>query len=208
MQNVGFLTTRLINFQQNNIIFALSYETRIKCKWIEYVTKLLCSLGFSGIWYSQSFPSNLWLVKAANTKLKDIFLQKWNSNIAITSNSNFYKYFKTIFQQSEYLKLLPTSLCKTSIHFRTRNHKLPVETGRWTGIPLDDGKCLLCQSDIGEEYHYLLACDYFKTSRRKYIKQFYYKRPNTLNFEQLLNTKNVKDLRNLCFFFNIIINST
>ena len=85
--------TQTLSTMMYNIIFALSNETRIKCKWIEYVKILLCSLGFSGIWYSQSFPSNLWLVKAANTKLKDIFLQKWSSNIAITSNSNFYKYF-------------------------------------------------------------------------------------------------------------------
>ena len=91
-------------------------------------------------------------------KLKDLFLQKWRSNIHITSNSNFYKMFKINFQQSEYLKLLPTSLCRKLISFRTRNHKLPVETGRWRSIALNERKCPLCQSDIGDEYHYLLAC--------------------------------------------------
>ena len=35
-----------------NIIYSLSNETRIKSKWIENVKKLLCTLGFSGIWYS------------------------------------------------------------------------------------------------------------------------------------------------------------
>ena len=65
--------------------------------------------------------------------------------------------FKTNFQQSEYLKLLPTSLCRTFIRFRTRNHKLLVETGRWRSIVLNERKCPLCQSDIGDEYHYLLA---------------------------------------------------
>ena len=180
-----------------NIIYPLSNETRIKSKWIEYVKKLLCSLGFSGTWYSQSFISKVWLVKAANMKLKDWVLQKWRSNIYITSNSNFYKMFKTNFQQNEYLKLLPTSLCRTFIRFCTRNHKLPVENCRWRSIALNERKCPLCQSDTWDEYHYLLACDHFNSPRRKYMKQFYYNRPNTFKLEQLMNTKNMKDLRQL-----------
>ena len=84
MRITSFLSKLIVNSATHklstmmyNIIFALSNETRIKCLFL--------------------------LVKAANTKVKDIFLQKWRANIAITSNSNFYKYFKTNIQQSEYL---------------------------------------------------------------------------------------------------------
>ena len=186
------------------IIFTISNQSRITCKWIEYTKQLLYSLGFSDIWDDQDFPSKLWLVKAAKLKLKDLFLQKWRGDIDITSNNNFYKCFKSDFVQNEYIKLLPNSLCKTFIRFRTRNHKLPVETGRWASIPLNERKCHLCHSDIGDEFHYLLVCNNFNADRRKYLKRFYYTRPNTFKLEQLLNTQNTEELRKLCYFINII----
>ena len=191
-----------------HIVYTLSNGNQIKCKWIEYVKELLCSLGFSGIWYDQTCTSKLWIVKAAKMKLKDLFIQKWRSGIDIMSSSNFYKIFKTNFEQSEYLRNLPNSLCKTLIRFRTRNHKLPVETGRWRSIALNERLCQHCQSDIGDEYHYLLVCDYFKAVRRKYIKHYYFTRPNTYKLEQLMNTKNKKDLHNLCYFIKNIISNT
>ena len=42
------------------------------------------------------------------------------------------------------------------------NHRLPVETERWDDIPLNERNCNVCTtSDIGDEYHYLLTCDFF-----------------------------------------------
>ena len=38
--------------------------------------------------------------------------------------------------------------------------RLPVETGRWDGIPVNEQKCKICTTDdIGDEYHYLFTCD-------------------------------------------------
>ncbi|MCG8047140.1 MAG: hypothetical protein N0E48_16170 [Candidatus Thiodiazotropha endolucinida] len=180
------------------IILSLSNEQRAKIKWIEYIKKLLCSLGFSGIWYSQDFISNTWLVKASNLKIRDTFLQKWNGILNVSSGSNFYKMFKTDLKQSDFLKLLPNAPCKIFMRFRTRNHKLPVETGRWQSIATHERKCHLCHSDIGDEYHYLLICSHLSNQRRKFLKPYFYNRPNTFKLEQLMNTKNIRDLRNLC----------
>lgn len=182
----------------------MTNDKRIKSLWIENIKTLLCSLGFSGIWCSQSFLNKKWLVKAAQNKLNDLFIQRWLENIRLTSNSNFYKIFKTTFQQSNYFSHLSTYYCKTFIRFRTRNHRFPVETGRWRSIPFDERKCHLCEMDIGDEFHYLLVCSYFTQERQKYLKPYYYTRPNTLKLEQLINTKNVKSLRNLCKFIDII----
>ena len=106
---------------------------------------------------------------------------------------------------SFYLERLPSNVCKLFLRFRTRNHRLPVETGRWRGIALTDRKCHLCNLDIGDKFHYLLVCDFLNTHRRKYLKAYYYKRPNTLKREQLMNTKNVKILTNLCIFIKNIV---
>ena len=48
------------------------------------------------------------------------------------------------------------------IKYRTGNQRLPVETGRWDDIPLNERKCKICnKDDIGDENHYLFTCDFF-----------------------------------------------
>ena len=187
------------------IIYGMSFEQKVKSLWLNNIKSLLCSLGFSGVWYSQSFLSSKWLVKAINNKMKDVFLQKWNTNLEMTSNSNFYKIIKTNFRTSKYQSQLPESLCKLFLRFRMRNHRLPIEIGRWQSVPLMDRKCNKCNLDIGDEFHYLLVCSHFSQSRSKYLKSYYYTRPNTLKLDQLMNTENGKELRNLCHLIKIIL---
>ena len=51
------------------------------------------------------------------------------------------------------------------IKYRIGNHQLPVETGRLDDAPLNERKCnIYITNDIGhvgDEYHYLFACDFF-----------------------------------------------
>lgn len=188
-----------------NIIYELYITKNIKSNWIDNIKNVLCSLGFSGIWYSQSFFNSKWLINATKQKIKDQFIQNWMSSLEITSSSNFYKLFKSKFERSAYISRLPTLKCKKLIRFCTRNHRLPVEQGRWHSIPLSDRKCHLCSKDIGDEFHYLFTCEHFSNERQKYIKPYFYRRPNTLKLQQLLNTSSPKVLRNLCDFIDIIV---
>ena len=45
-----------------------------------------------------------------------------------------YKHFKTSFGLSNYINILDKSSCKRLIAFLTRNHRLPIEIGRWQSI--------------------------------------------------------------------------
>ena len=91
-----------------NAIYVLHKENKIKCQWIDNVKTILCLQGFSGVWYSQSFISSNWLEKAMSQKLKAVFIQNWTAQINATSNSNMYKVFKTKFEESRYIAILPT----------------------------------------------------------------------------------------------------
>ena len=55
-----------------------------------------------------------------------------------SSKGHTYKSFKPIFGYEKYLDILPSKFRKLLVKFRTSNHRLPIETGRWLGIPLDD----------------------------------------------------------------------
>ena len=106
-----------------------------------------------------------------------------------------YRIFKTCFGFENYLRVVPAKLRKFLIKIRTRNHKLPVDIGRWRRIPIDQRKCHLCDSDIGDEFHYILACKKLKDLRKKYLDSCYLRGPNTLLFCKLMNSKNVLHLK-------------
>ena len=129
------------------------------------------SIGFSGFWIGQSCFNAKWLKTAANQLLTNIFIQQWLTHIDISSDTNTYRIFKQNFQQSNYISKLHDRLCKILFKFRTRNHRLPVETGRWQGIPFDRRTCQECQSDLGDEFHYLFICPQLKEERKKILKE-------------------------------------
>lgn len=90
------------------------------------------------------------------------------------------------------------------IKFRTRNNRVPVDTGCWYGIDLNMRKCSLCNVDdsIGDEYHVLLECPVLAEKRKLCIKQKFYKHHNVLTFEQLMNLPPGRSAtyRKLCMF--------
>ena len=112
------------------------------------------------------------------------------SKISIESESNIYRILKVEFKQSPYMKILPINLCKTFLKYRTRNHRLPTEIGRWRGIPYKDRLCNLCKQCIGDEFHMVLECPFFVTERRHIVKRYFYNHPNTRKFESLMNSTN------------------
>ena len=148
--------------------------------------------------------NTIWFTKSANQRLKDQFIQKWTSYIDITSQSNTYRIFKTSFQQSAYIATLPNKLCQTLLKFRTRNNRLPIETGRWRSVPINERLCPTCSTEIDDKIHFLFTCPQFQNDMMKYLLPYFYKRPNILKFEQLMNSKNKRQLRNLCNFIRVI----
>ena len=91
--------------------------------------------------------------------------------------------------------------------FRTRNHRLPVETGRWRGIPFKERVCQFCSEDEGDEFHTIMVCQKFKAERVKFLKPYYCRNPNILKFANLMNTASKHQLVQLCHFIKTIMKS-
>ena len=100
--------------------------------------------------------------KACSEKLKDVFIEDWFALLEISSSSNIYRIFHTKFEQSLYLSIIPSYYCKRFLSSRTRNHRLPVEVGRWRSIPLQERLCTYCTDHIGDEFHFVLVYKHFK----------------------------------------------
>ncbi len=55
---------------------------------------------------------------------------------------------------TDLLKVSAKNLCK----YRTRNHRLPIETGRYLRLERNRWVCKLCgNGDLGDEHHYLFV---------------------------------------------------
>ncbi len=104
-----------------------------------------------------------------------------------------------------YLSHLNDNITYNLLKFRTANHKLPVETGRYTNTPYEERKCIFCPHQIGDEFHYIMECQHFVQERRKYIKPYYFNRPNMYKYKQLMTNKNINVLNKLSLFVKQIM---
>ena len=176
-------------------------------KWITTIKETLISVGKPEL-FNKNIIYNPKAVKGNITRtLHDLFIQEWNAKISQSSNGRNYYSFKENTEFESYLKLIPKQLYISLIKFRTSNHKLPVEVGRWKNTHYADRKCSLCnKNDIGDEFHYLLTCPFFQADRCYLFKSFFYRRPNILKLKALLTSTNKKVLSNLSKFVKIIMN--
>ena len=92
------------------------------------------------------------------------------------------------------------------IKYKTGHHRLPIETGRWDDTPLNERKCNVCnKNDIGDEYHYLFSCDFFKNERKLYLKPYFYVNPNIYKYRELFTSNTETTLIKLSNFVRIIM---
>ena len=85
---------------------------------------------------------------------------------------------------------------------RMSSHRLEMEAGRWHrphSIPLDERKCRVCNI-IEDEFHFILECTLFQNIRKKYIKRYFWLRPNIPKFIELMTSENKQIIRNLASY--------
>lgn len=190
-----------------NILFNEA-ERGHNCKWITYIKDILISVGRLHL-FNQPYINNPIATKQKIVQtLKDINTQAWNANLLESNKGRNYSIFKQEINFEHYIKTLSRTMYLPLLRFRSSNHRLPVETGRWINTPYEERKCQLCDNnDIGDEFHYLLLCPFFANERISLIKPYYYNRPNILKYMQLLQSKNKRLLSSLSKFVSCIISS-
>lgn len=187
-----------------DIVYSLNEQNKCKSKWLENVKELIQKNGYGNIWLRQQEINKKWFILSFKQKIRDQYLQTWESLLDKSTSSINYRIFKNRFEINNYFTHLSNYHVRILTAFRTRNHRLPIEVGRWHGKAVNERVCQLCNAEIGDEYHYVLKCENFKEQRKTFIKQYYIRYPNTLKFNELMNTRNHKELENLCKFITII----
>ena len=80
------------------------------------------------------------------------------------------------------------------------------QANSWYDLPLNERKCKICTTDdIGDEYHYLFTCDFFKSGRKLYLKPYFYVKPNIRKYRELFTSTNEATLIKLSKFVAVIM---
>lgn len=177
-------------------------------KWVRCIQPILNEVGRQDtcIWLRQTYSVPRSIGKIIKLFLTDQFLQNWNNLLQNSSKAINYSLYKDNIKQETFITILNGPLVQTMLKFRTGNHKLSPEVGRWNNVELTDRKCPLCHTlNIGDEFHYLLECSLFLTDRQSLLDRYFYKRPNIIKFKELLTIKNESKLIRLAKFMKIIM---
>ena len=214
------IQTRIISFW-NRIILGkqdkISYKIyqyalnrpNTQFKWLNKVKSILESIGRPDIWLNQNESASKNIHLLVKRTLLDQFIQKWREDMTNSNKGLIYASFKSEYLFEKYFTILPYSQWLNFFKFRTANHNLPIERGRYTKpnkTQLQDRLCPRCvRREIGSEKHYLLECPFFENERNSIIGEIINPLyPSDFMFNILVNATGDRDLKLLCKFISII----
>lgn len=175
-------------------------------KWLKQIQSILQETGRNDVWLSHHIENAAVIKKNIYRTLLDQNNQIWQATVDSSSKGHNYKIFKSEIGLEKYLIELPKTVYLPLVKFRTTNHKLFIETGRWRNVPISDRKCKKCNNNsLGDEFHYLFECSFFKSDRELLLRKYFYNRPNTIKYRLLMNSNNKIILKNLSLFVQKIM---
>jgi hypothetical protein len=170
-------------------------------KWINKIKEILISVNRYDLFENQDEITQRNTHKIIKEALINKFKQSWHDDLLTSNKGQIYLSFKESIELEPYFKLLTKKEYTNLFKFRTANHHLPVETGRYDGTPFIDRKCTLCENDqIGSEQHYLLQCPYFRNERTQYLNT-----PQELSLKSTLSSSSAPHLSKVSKFVSIIM---
>ena len=90
-------------------------------------------------------------------------------------------------------KIIVKDIYNQDWHSRLENSTKPNRT------PLDDRLCLIC-GVLEDEFHFMLECSLYNDERKKYIKRYYWQRPNMPKFIQYMSSEKAFVIKNIAIF--------
>ncbi len=111
------------------------------------------------VWFFQNQITK-YFSEEINQRLHDCLIQEIKDSCSNSNKGRNYIVLKEDWQPEQYFKLLNHKEALTLFKYRTSNHRLPIETGRFFSVEYKDRICQKCHNDIGDEFHYLLKCPF------------------------------------------------
>ena len=189
-----------------SILYQLSKRGIYHSKWLLDIKNTLYECGFNLMWDNQIIAKSDNISKNVKKCLSDKFMLNWSNNVMNSAKCLNYRIYKSDFCFEKYLTVLPSDLRMYLCKFRCLSNKLPIETGRFFNIDRSERHCNLCNAnELGDEFHYLFKCTFFKNVRAKFLPLNICKNPNVLKFKELMNTSDLFTLTGIAKFCKSVI---
>ena len=182
-------------------------ESQNARNWLSHIKDVLNSCGLSHVWMSDGLGvDRIWLKEKLKLCLQDQHVQTWRATVENSSSCILYKHLKTSYCLESYLVDLTVGLRVVLCRFRCRNVSLPV-VNAVLHQDICDNKCQLCCSNaVGDEFHYIVFCDYFNNARTKLLPKYFTTYPTVEKMCSLL-TISGPQRTNVCKFILIVYNA-
>ena len=96
----------------------------VSAPWVKFVKDILDNCSLSNVCTFQNINFNTeWVIVYVKLRLRDNFLQEWNSNLENSSKALNYRLYKQIFEFEKYFNILENKDIFTFCKFRTTNTK-------------------------------------------------------------------------------------
>ena len=139
------------------LILKLHCAKTFSIDWIVKIESILRDCDMYYFWVDQDSVKEISFAcfkKLYKEKLSLVLKSKWKEAMEQSSKCSLYRNFTDELKFERYLVSVKFPLKSAMIRFRTSNHNLPIELGRYVNIDREERWCTLCNTgDIGDEYH-------------------------------------------------------
>ena len=123
----------------SKLLCSIMLKEHKKCsynfKWIRY--DILVAVGRPDLFKTEPINNQHSVKIDISRTLSDLFSREWNEKANVSSKEKKNLLFKDNLSFEKYLINVSKFYSSKNIKYRTGNHRLPVEAGRWNDIPLD-----------------------------------------------------------------------
>ena len=139
-----------------------------KQNWVTQIRKLLCSLGFGHVWFSQTVGNRTLLFAKIKERLVDISFQEINSCINNFS-PEYLNYHPFLFERAPYLSSIQ-SFRQRRMLAMLRTYSLPLKNNLFRWYTSSTNMCNSCHSKcIEDEFHILFICEKYDDQRKQIL---------------------------------------
>ena len=172
-------------------------NTACRQNWVHSVKDLLHNLGFGYVWINGGVVNTNCFLKQVKQRLKDWFMQEWNSLNRTSERYKWYSIFKTSFGLEEYLNNIDIKKFRdVLIRFRFGINVLAVNS---MNKNISDLNCPFCESRDNEK-HFLFECKTYSFLRQKYLRQNNFEGDKLRHCKDWMNTNDVRKERALAMY--------
>ena len=155
---ISFCEKKKLCVAMYKILYSNHVASITNSKWLTCIKQTLDNCGYSFIWMQQNININRFSL-VIKRSLQDQYIQDWNNVMSNSSKCDLYRVYKDDHSYEHYLKHPSPIVRKIICKFRTCNHKLPGELGRYANLPRHTRYCNTCNTEsVGDEYNFLLEC--------------------------------------------------